>query len=259
MVKALEPLDERPLVSVITPAYNSERFIKEAIRSVLGQTYTNWEMIIVDDGSTDRTVDFIEPYLKQDRRIKLIKLSENKGPAVARNTAFEHARGRYLAFLDADDQWFPKKLEKQLRFMQERQIAFSFTKYVKVKEDHTETASVVSIPDQVTYRQLLKHNVIGCLTVMLDTTMIGKVRMVNMRSRQDYALWLTLCKQGFTAYGLQETLAKYRVRANSISSNKLKMAKQNWIVYRKVKNLSLIESIWYFMNNVYFSVKKHLT
>lgn len=258
-MKALETLDEKPFISVITPAYNSERFIEDAIRSVLKQTYTHWEMIIVDDGSTDRTPDIIEPYLKQDHRIKLIKLDKNSGPAVARNTAFKRAQGRYLAFLDADDQWMPEKLEKQLKFMQERQIAFSFTKYIKVKEDNMESDSVVSIPDQVTYRQLLKHNVIGCLTVMLDTDMIGEVRMVNMRSRQDYALWLTLCKQGFTAYGLQEILAKYRVRANSISSNKLKMAKQNWIVYRKVKKLGLMKSLWYFMNNVFFSVKKYLT
>lgn len=255
----MENVKKRPLISVITPAYNAERFIEDAINSVLRQTYTHWEMIIVDDCSTDRTREIIKLYLRKDTRIKLIELKNNSGPAVARNVAFEHARGRYLAFLDADDQWMPEKLEKQLNFMQERQIAFSFTKYIKIKENNTETHSVVHIPDYVTYKQLLKHNVIGCLTVMLDTEMIGEVKMVNMRSRQDYALWLTLCKKGFTAYGLQEVLAKYRIVGNSISHNKLKMARQNWKVYREVKKLSLMKSVWYFANNVYFSVKKYLT
>lgn len=255
----MENVKKRPLISVITPAYNAERFIEDAINSVLRQTYTHWEMIIVDDCSTDRTREIIKLYLRKDTRIKLIELKNNSGPAVARNVAFEHARGRYLAFLDADDQWMPEKLEKQLNFMQERQIAFSFTKYIKIKESNTETHSVVHIPDYVTYKQLLKHNVIGCLTVMLDTEMIGEVKMVNMRSRQDYALWLTLCKRGFTAYGLQEVLAKYRIVGNSISHNKLKMARQNWKVYREVKKLSLMKSVWYFANNVYFSVKKYLT
>lgn len=255
----MESVEKRPLISVITPAYNAERFIEDAINSVLRQTYTHWEMIIVDDCSTDRTREIIKLYLRKDTRIKLIELKNNSGPAVARNVAFEHARGRYLAFLDADDQWMPEKLEKQLNFMQDRQIAFSFTKYIKIKENNTETHSVVHIPDYVTYKQLLKHNVIGCLTVMLDTEMIGEVKMVNMRSRQDYALWLTLCKKGFTAYGLQEVLAKYRIVGNSISHNKFKMARQNWKVYREVKKLSLMKSMWYFANNVYFSVKKYLT
>lgn len=246
-----------PLISVITPAYNSERFLRDTIESVLRQTYTNWEMLIVDDGSTDRTQAVVEHYQEKDQRIKYIKLKKNCGPAVARNTAIEHARGRYLAFLDADDQWMPRKLEKQLQFMQERQIAFSFTEYIKIKENNTKTNTVVHIPEQVNYEQLLKHNVIGCLTVMLDKEMIGEVKMINIRARQDFALWLSLCKRGYTAYGFQEVLAKYRVVGNSVSSNKFKMAKQNWRIYRDVIKLNYTKSLWYFMNYMYYALKKY--
>lgn len=249
----------RPLVSVITPAYNAERYIGDAIRSVLAQTYTDWEMIIVDDGSTDRTCAIIESYAARDPRISLVRLKENSGPAVARNAAMARAQGRYLAFLDADDEWLPEKLAKQLRFMQERQIAFSFTKYVKVKENHTGTHSVVKIPDCVDYKRLLKHNVIGCLTVMLDTEKTGKVEMIDIRSRQDFALWLTLCKRGFKAYGLQEVLAKYRVRGRSVSSNKLKMAQQNWKIYREIKKFGFLKSVWYFTNYMFHALRKYLT
>ncbi len=247
-----------PLISVITPAFNAERFIGDTIKSVQAQTYTHWEMIIVDDASTDETAAVVEQFRKDDPRIQLIRLKTNGGPAVARNTAIDQAQGRYFAFLDADDMWLPEKLEKQLRFMQDNQIAFSFTKYITVHEDGTKTNSVVNIPEQVHYRQLLKHNVIGCLTVMLDTAMIGPVKMVDMRSRQDFALWLDLCKRGFTAYGLREVLAKYRITSHSLSRNKLKMAKQNWKIYRDVEQLTFLSSIWYFANYVYYSLKKYM-
>ena len=246
-----------PLISVITPTYNSERFIRKTIESAQAQTYTNWEMIIVDDCSTDRTVEIIEELKEHDSRIQLIKLNENCGPAIARNVAIERAKGRYLAFWDCDDQWMPEKLEKQLKFMQEHRIAFSFTKYMKIKEDGSEKNLIVDIPNEVNYKQLLKHNVIGCLTVMLDIEMIGEVKMINIRSRQDFVLWLTICKRGFTAYGFQEVLSKYRVVKGSLSSNKLKMAKQMWKVYREIEELSLIRSIWCFLNYLYFAIRKY--
>ncbi|WP_374724691.1 glycosyltransferase family 2 protein [Calidifontibacillus erzurumensis] len=244
------------LVSVITPSYNSERFIKDTIESVLAQTYQNWEMIIVDDCSTDGTVRLIRKYQRMDRRIKLFRLKQNSGPAVARNLAIGQARGRYIAFLDSDDQWLPNKLAEQLQFMKENQIAFSYTQYRNMNESG-KPGSVVSIPDQVTYEDLLKHNVIGCLTVMLDRKVIGKVQMVNLRSRQDYALWLSILKKGYTAYGLQKVLAKYRNVENSLSSNKIKMARQNWRVYREVENISLIKSLYYFSHYAYFKLKKY--
>ncbi|QDI91617.1 glycosyltransferase family 2 protein [Salicibibacter halophilus] len=247
----------RPLISIITPSYNSETYLPDAIRSVQAQTYTNWEMIITDDCSTDNTIIVIQPFL-DDERIKLIQLSENSGPGVARNTSIEAANGRYLAFLDADDQWLPEKLEKQSRFMQEEQVAFSFTPYKKVKKDGTDTGTIVRAPERIEYKQLLKQNVIGCLTVMLDREMIGEVKMNPMRTRQDFALWLSLCRRGWPAYGLQEVLAKYRVVDHSISSNKITMAKNNWRMYRDVEQLSVPRSLWYFFHYVTLSLKKYL-
>lgn len=245
---------EKVKVSIITPAYNAERFIGEAIESVLAQTYSNWEMIIVDDCSTDQTVKLVKSYQAQDQRIKVIELEENSGSAVARNTAMDHATGKYLAFLDSDDLWLPTKLAKQVAFMQEKDIAFSFTKYSQMHEDGTTTKATTEAPSRVGYDRLMKHCVIGCLTVMLDKDKIGPERMVNIRTRQDYAFWLTLTRKGFKAYGLPEVLANYRLVENSISSNKYKAAKQNWYVYRHIEKQSLWKSIWYFSNYAIRSV-----
>lgn len=247
-----------PLVSVITPAYNAERFIGETIESVLKQTYKNWEMIIVDDKSTDNTVNIVKSYAERDSRIKLIELEENSGSAIARNTAMDHANGRYLAFLDSDDQWIENKLERQVEFMKENDIAFSFTKYVRMTEDGKVTNAISKVPEKVDYNQLMKHCVIGCLTVMLDREKIGNERMINIRTRQDYVFWLTLTKKGFIAYGLPEVLAKYRVVKNSISSNKLKAAKQNWNVYYNIEKQGLIKSLWYFSHYALISIKNVL-
>lgn len=241
-------------ISIITPAYNAERFIGETIESVLAQTYTNWEMLITDDCSKDQTIDIIKSYQQIDERIKLVQLEENSGSAIARNTSMDHATGSFLAFLDSDDQWLPGKLEKQLDFMLEKDIAFSFTKYVRIKEDGTETNAITEAPETVGYNDLMKHCVIGCLTVMLNKDKIGNERMVNIRTRQDYVFWLTITKTGFLAYGLPEVLAKYRLVENSISSNKIKAAKQNWYVYRHIEKQSILKSGWYFLNYAIRSV-----
>lgn len=238
--------EANPLISVITPAYNAAEFINETIESVHAQTYSNWEMIIVDDRSSDRTVEYVQAYAKQDERIKLIELEENSGSAIARNTAMEKARGRYIAFLDSDDLWFPEKLEIQLRFMQEKAIGFSFTKYVRMEEDGTLKSNVSKAPESVGYKDLMKHCVIGCLTVMIDRDKVGYLKMVNIRTRQDYAYWLSITKKGFRAYGLPEVLSKYRTVENSISSNKIKAAKRQWYVYRQIENQNLLKSLWYF-------------
>ncbi|MBP2076171.1 glycosyltransferase family 2 protein [Oceanobacillus polygoni] len=247
-------MKQNPLISVITPAYNAERFIGDTIDSVLDQTYANWEMVIVDDRSTDNTTSIVEEYRKRDNRIKLIVLEENSGSAVARNTAMENAKGRYIAFLDSDDRWLPEKLDKQLRFMQEKDIAFSFTTYVRILEDGTKTNAISTTPESVNYDDLMKRCVIGCLTVMLDRDKVGHLKMVNIRTRQDYVYWLTITKKGFLAYGLPEILAEYRLVGNSISSNKWKAAKRNWYVFRKIEKQSLPKSIWYFAHYVVRSI-----
>lgn len=248
-------MKNQPLISVITPAYNAARFIGEAIESVQNQTYSNWEMVIVDDCSTDETVEVVENYRKNDARIRLEQLEENSGSAVARNTSMKHAKGRYIAFLDSDDRWLPDKLEKQLAFMQEKDIAFSFTTYVRMHEDGTLTNALSNTPASVGYDDLMKRCVIGCLTVMVDRDKTGYVEMVNIRTRQDYVYWLTLTKKGFLAYGLPEVLAEYRLVDNSISSNKWRAAKRNWYVFRHIEKQSLPKSIWYFAHYVVLSIR----
>ncbi|SDO06853.1 glycosyltransferase family 2 protein [Alkalicoccus daliensis] len=252
-----EKNEGQPLISVITPAYNAAAFIEKTIRSVQAQTYENWEMIITDDCSKDETIKVIQKLQQEDKRIHLLQLETNQGAAVARNTSIEAAKGRFIAFLDSDDQWLPEKLQKQLQWMQERNIAFSFTPYYVVDEQDRQLGLGDIVPTRVTYQDLLKQNVVGCLTVMLDIEKIGTIRMVNIRTRQDYVLWLELCKRGFDAYGMSEPLALYRRQTESISSNKKEMAKQNWKVYREVEKLNLLQSSWYFAHYAFNKINKY--
>lgn len=251
--------EQQPLVSVITPAYNAARFIRETIESVRNQTYDHWEMIIVDDCSTDDTVAIVQSYVEKDKRIKLVQLEQNSGSGVARNRAMDEADGRFIAFLDSDDVWLPEKLTRQISFMLDNAIAFSFTKYVRMHEDGTVTNAVTKAPATVHYNELMKHCVIGCLTVVLDRDKIGEQRMLEIRTRQDYAFWLTLTKQGFNAYGLPEVLAKYRLVEHSISSNKVKAARQNWRLYYEIEAQPWWRALWYFTNYAFTSVKNLIT
>lgn len=246
---------KKDFVTVVTPAYNAERFIAETIESVIAQSYKGWEMIVVDDKSTDQTVEIVKQYTKKDPRIKLIELTENSGTAVARNTAMDHGIGQFIAFLDSDDKWLPEKLSKQLSFMKDNDYAFTFTKYVRMKENGELTKGISDAPKKLNYDDLMKHCVIGCLTVMLDREKVGEERMINIRTRQDYALWLALTRKGFLAYGLPEVLAEYRLVADSISSNKLKAAKKNWQLYRDIEGQPLHKAVWYFAHYAIISVK----
>ncbi len=245
------------MVSVIIPSYNASPFIKEAIQSIQSQTYTNWEMIIVDDVSKDNTRELIKEEIKKDGRIQLIELQENGGAAIARNTGINCAKGKYIAFLDSDDLWLPEKLEKQVAFMQNNDLAFSFTSYQIMDQDGNLTEKVVHVPEKINYNGLLKNTIIGCLTVMLDVEKLGKVQMPNIRTRQDTATWLKILKQGHYAYGLDEVLSKYRKVENSISSKKFKMAKMNWKLYREIEGLSVLKSAWCFINYALNGVVKH--
>ncbi|PFA05077.1 glycosyltransferase family 2 protein [Bacillus cereus] len=247
----------QPLVSIVTPSYNANSFIEKTIQSVQSQTYKNWEMIIIDDVSKDNTCELIKEESKKDNRIRLIELKENSGAAIARNTGINNARGKYVAFLDSDDLWLPEKLEKQLAFMQNNDIAFSFTGYQIMNQDGTLTDKVVHVPGKINYNGLLKNTIIGCLTVMLDIEKLGKIQMPNIRTRQDTATWLKILRQGHYAYGLDEVLSKYRKVENSISSNKFKMAKMNWKLYREIEGLSILKSAWCFGNYALNGVVKH--
>ncbi|RXJ95888.1 glycosyl transferase [Arcobacter sp. AHV-9/2010] len=233
------------LVSIITPSYNSSKFISKTIESVLSQTYKNWEMIIVDDVSSDNSNEIIESYIQKDSRIKLIKLEQNGGAAIARNRAIEEAKGRYIAFLDADDIWKDKKLEKQIEFMQRNDYAFTYTAYEKVDE-HGKVFGKIGVPSKVSYNQLLKTCVIGCLTAVYDTEKLGKVYMPLIQKRQDFGLWLKILKKIDFAYGINESFAFYTVRDDSISANKKSAAQFTWKLYRDVEKLNLIKASYYF-------------
>jgi glycosyltransferase involved in cell wall biosynthesis len=244
-------------VSIITPSYNSEKFIAQTIESVLNQTYREWEMIIVDDQSTDNSVKLIDSYVQKDTRIKCIVLEENSGPAVARNRAIEEAKGRYIAFLDADDLWMPQKLEKQIAFMQRENIALSYTGYYRFEESAEKLKDEITVPLKVDYHELLKQNIIGCLTAVYDTKLLGKVTMPLIRKRQDFGLWLKILKEVPYAYALQEPLAYYRIHTDSISSNKIVSSKYNWKLYREVEKLPWYKAVYYFAWYTYRSLLKY--
>lgn len=248
----------QPLVSIITPAYNCANLIVETITSVQNQTYTNWEMIIVDDCSIDNTREIISEISKHDPRVKLLCLENNSGAAVARNTAIKAANGDYVAFLDSDDLWLPEKLDKQISFMEEHDYAFSFTKYRIMLEDGTLTDNVVNIPAEIDYHGLLKNTIIGCLTVIVNVKKTGPIEMPNIRTRQDFALWLSILKRGVKAHGLKEELALYRKVQGSISSNKVKAAKMTFRVYRDVEKLGLFYSIYCFIHYAWNAVRKNI-
>ncbi len=243
-------------VSVITPSYNSEKFIAQTIESVINQTYTNWEMIIIDDCSSDNSVEIITSFQRIDKRIKLIKLEGNQGAAVARNKGIELSKGRFIAFLDSDDLWLPEKLEKQLQFMIDQQVIFSYSSYKMINETNKPVGRFKA-PTKQSYNDILKTCSIGCLTVIYDTHTVGKVYMPLIKRRQDFGLWLRLLKRIEFAYGIQDDLAIYRKREHSISSNKLVAAKYQWRIYREVEQLTYCKSLYYFVHYALNGIIKH--
>jgi len=235
-----------PLISIITPNYNASEFVEETIESIINQTYKNWELIIVDDSSTDNSIVIIENCISGDDRIKLLKLNANSGPAIARNKGIEASKGEYISFLDSDDSWCSNKLKTQLNYMRKNDIALSFTSYYSVDE-RKENKKLRDAKGIVTYKDLLTNNYIGCLTAMYSVSHLGKVYFPIIKRRQDWGLWLKITKNGINAYGIQEPLAWYTRRQSSVSSNKFKLLKYNWLIYRKHENLNRIQSLYYFI------------
>lgn len=245
------------LISIITPSFNSSEYIKETIKSVLDQTYGDWEMIIVDDCSTDNSQEIIEGYTNNDSRIKLIILDENSGAAVARNVAIQKANGRYIAFLDADDLWEPTKLEKQFGFMRDNNYAFTYTFYSAISNSGEPLLKDLVFPKKVSYKDLLKTCSIGCLTVIIDKTKFSDILMPHIRRGQDYALWLKLLRQVEYAYCVNENLARYRIISNSLSRNKVKKMMGQWYIYRKIEKLSYCKALFYIVQYAYHGYRKN--
>ncbi len=231
------------LVSIITPSYNSEKFISETIQSVQNQTHQNWEMILVDDGSQDKTVEIIESFITNDNRIQLHKLQTNSGAGIARNTAIQLAKGDYIAFLDADDFWKPEKLTKQLAFMKRNNLPFTFSFYDWIDEAGNSLKKRIEAPKNLTYKQLFYCNYVGNLTGIYETAFFGKIPISNIRKRQDWIMWLTILKKIKTAQPVPESLAFYRVRENSISASKFDLIKHNFMVYRQFHKLNYLISV----------------
>jgi teichuronic acid biosynthesis glycosyltransferase TuaG len=246
------------LVTVITPSYNSEQFIIDTIKSVRGQTLENWQMIIVDDCSMDKTVAFATNYANIDPRIKIISLDSNMGAAYARNEALKQAKSRFIAFLDSDDQWEPNKLQVQIDFMKSQKIPISFTSYYLIDETGDKLNGVINSVTSIDYKGYLKNTIIGMSTSMIDTSLVDEFRFENIRTRQDTFLWITLLKRGHMAYGINSVLASYRVRKDSISSNKIKAVMRVWYLYYSLERLGLFKSLYYFIWYIYNALKKRV-
>jgi len=242
------------LVSIITPVHNAASHVEETIDSILNQTFEDWELILIDDFSTDNGVEILKKYEQRDGRIRVLENDNNEGAAITRNRGIRAAKGRYIAFLDSDDLWLPNKLEKQLAFMQENDYAFTYSSYYIFQEDSEK--GIMKVPKKVTHNEILKTCSIGCLTVMYDTDKLGKMLMPIISRRQDFALWLKILKEIPYAYGIQEPLARYRLRNDSISGNKFKAASYQWRVYREFEHLNFFQASYYFLHYSFFGVLK---
>lgn len=248
------------LVSIIMPVYNCEKYVAKAIKSVQEQTYTNWELIIVNDCSTDNSLCKIEEQIKSIKnKVTLINLEKNQGVANARNIAIDKVCGKYIAYLDADDLWEKEKLHKQIEYMKINNIVFSYTSYSRIKEDGS-LLKTVEVPGKTNYTDLLKSTIILTSTIIIDTETISKekLKMPNLKISEDAQTWLNILKSGVVAYGLNENLAQYRQRKNSVSSNKIKSIKGMWKVYRKYQKMSIGKSLYYTIFHIINAIKKRI-
>lgn len=236
------------LVSIITPLYNAEKFIQETAESIFAQSYPHWEWIVVNDCSSDASSEIIEKYATLDPRIKLIKNEKNLKTAQTRNRGIAQAKGKYIAFIDSDDIWHPEKLSKQIEFMKRTGSSFSYHAYRKFRGSVDNTGNLITVPDELSYTDLLKSNQIACLSAVYDAETIGKFDMPDgYKAREDYLCWLNILKTIPAAHGINECLGYYRVLPNSYSSNKLEVAKLQWRVYREVEKLNVAQSAIYFL------------
>lgn len=234
---------QEDLVSIIMPAYNSSKFIGESLESIINQSYKNWEVIIIDDCSTDNTGEVVKKLMKKDKRIKYFRLEKNSGAAVARNKAIDFATGKFIAFLDSDDIWFPEKLEKQIKYMKENDYYFTCTSYSKINETGNFLNQIIMAREKSNYNDLLK-TCPGNSTVIYNAEVLGKFIIPDIRKRNDYVLWLQVIKKAGYLYGIKEPLGSHRIRKGSISSKKFSLVGYHWEIYRNIEQLSLYKSIY---------------
>ena len=251
----------KELVSIIVPVYNVKKYIVETMKSVQAQTYSNWELLLIEDGSTDGTKEFLEQYLQEnpDERIHFEVIHENIGAAAARNYGMDISKGRFVAYLDSDDLWMPDKLEKQVAFMLEKQAAFSFTGYEFADADGNGIGKVVRVPQTLSYRQALQNTTIFTSTVMFDTAILPKEKLhMPLVKSEDTALWWRILKEGNLAYGMDENMVLYRRIGNSLSSNKIEALRRIWNLYRKEEKLSIPFSAYNFCFWAWRAVKRRV-
>jgi teichuronic acid biosynthesis glycosyltransferase TuaG len=258
-MNAVDKTEYQDLISIVVPVYNAERFLHDTIQTVKGQTYTNWELILVDDSSSDESYTISRQYQLQDPRIKLVSMDVNSGAALSRNKGIGIASGKYLAFLDADDLWDNQKLEKQVAFMGAKSCAFSFTGYEFANADGVPNGKKVYIPETLSYRQGLRNTTLSTITVMFDISMLKKddVLMPNVKS-EDTACWWKVLKIVDQAYGLNELLSIYRRTPGTLSANKFQSAQNMLSLYRNVEHLGYLSTIYNFLGYAYNATKRRI-
>ena len=246
----------KPLVSIITACYNASNFLEATIKSVKNQTISDWEWIIVDDSSTDASIELIKKYAVKDERIKLIELEENQGAAIARNKGIKLATGTYMTFIDADDSWMPNFLAVNMTRIEQSE-GFLCASYFLYDEQLTKKIGELNVPKKATYNDILKTNTVGSMTAFINIEKLGKEYMPEIQYRQDMGLWIKYLKKVPHVEGIQESLAIYRIRENSHSRSKLNLLKHQWIFYREVAQLNLIESLYFFSIWVFYGLRKY--
>lgn len=238
----------QPKVTVVMPSYNSAQYIKQSIESVQQQTIKNWELYVIDDKSTDNTCAIVREMAEKDSRIHLLCNEQNSGPAFSRNRGLEMANGEYVAFLDSDDLWLPEKLEHQIQSMEKSGALFSATSYGQINSTGKDLSVFCIPPMKTEYKKMLAlSNPIGNSTVMYNRNVLGEYRVPPIKKRNDFALWLKILKDTPYCMGIDEVLTMYRVRENSISSNKLDLIRYHWQLYYEIEKLGLVHSVWYML------------
>lgn len=248
--------DSEYFVAVIMPAYNCEKHVEAAINSVINQSYENWELVVIDDGSTDNTVEIIEQISKNNSRIHFIKNKMNQGVSATRNQGIALANSAWIAFLDSDDMWEKTKLEKQIKMAKDKTAEFIFTGSSYINEDGEFYQGIFQAPDKVSYKKLRNHNVISCSSVLIKKKFFNEIKMEKDEMHEDYAVWLRVLKAGISAYGINEPLLIYRISRNSKSGNKINTIKMTYKVFRFV-GINPVGSAYFMMSHVIGSIEKY--